>query len=356
MNVTKPAAIHRRRTSGRRGAAALLGVVLVVLAVVGFSRHALGGAKEMFAKYEKQCIDKGWKRITMTAGGLERQVLWKAPDGGSWPRGVIVALHGGGGTYSNYCANLSIGQPMVDFSEMALKDGYAVFLPDSTEVLAKDDAGNTCGKRWDSLDHPGGENQDVLFIRTLIAKTIPGLRPRSSPSQVYLLGISNGGFMTILAATRMPELITAFAAVSAGDPYSTALECSKKNSSKLRQTPGIFVDRGTGKSIADDASCGRVTGTSIALPKGARPPFMFLYDMRDGGVDASCKTQAIQRLTGFGFPEIPPFIIKSAGRKSIFKHLWQDEYNTPLLKFLESRPQEVSSADEAYRCRGGPGQ
>lgn len=343
MNEALPSVTRRRRTFGSRRAVVLLGLVLVVLAVAGFSRYALGGAKEMFAKYEKECLDKGWKRFTMTVGGLERQVLWKAPDGGTWSRGVIVALHGGGGTYSNYCANLSIGQPMVDFSDMALKAGYAVFSPDSTDTLAKDDAGNACGKRWDSLDHKGGENQDVAFIRELITRTIPGLRPPASHSQVYLVGISNGGFMTILASTQMPDLITAFAPVSAGDPYSTALECSKKNSSMLRQTPGIFVDRGTGKSIADDASCGRATGASIALPKGARPPFMFLYHQLDGGVDLSCKKKAIERLTGFGFPETPPFIIKSSGRKSVFKHLWQDEYNAPLLKFLESPPAGVSA-------------
>ncbi|MBZ0188192.1 MAG: hypothetical protein K8F91_18225, partial [Candidatus Obscuribacterales bacterium] len=78
--------------------------------------------KRLFHKFEQEAISKGWKRLNLEIDGRQRQLLFKAP-GRNWKNGVIITFHGGGGSYSNFSANLPIGKPMVDFAEMALEEG-----------------------------------------------------------------------------------------------------------------------------------------------------------------------------------------------------------------------------------------
>src|SRR5262245_29964998 len=74
---------------------------------------------------ERQCMERGWERRVVPAGGLERVLLWKAPAQ-AWSKGAILVLHGGGGRHFQWCvANAPIVASQVRFSELAVKSGFA---------------------------------------------------------------------------------------------------------------------------------------------------------------------------------------------------------------------------------------
>ncbi len=68
----------------------------------------------LYDKYESECFKKGWQKTTTNVDGMPRKILWKGPKQ-AWKNGAIIALHGGGGTYSNFCANIDLGKPMIEF-------------------------------------------------------------------------------------------------------------------------------------------------------------------------------------------------------------------------------------------------
>lgn len=94
---------------------------------------------------ERQCQAKGWQRVVTQVAGLSRQVLWKAPTG-PWTKGTLLVMHGGGGQHFQWCvANARVVQPQVAFSEMAVADGFAVLLLNSSDQVT-DRQGRVCGK------------------------------------------------------------------------------------------------------------------------------------------------------------------------------------------------------------------
>lgn len=296
----------------------------------------------LYRFHEEQCLQAGWKKIIVNVGGAERRILWKGPAGG-WRRGAIVALHGGGGTYSNYCSTIEAGRPMVDFAELALSEGFAIFSPDSLRDGFRDASGNPCGKRWFSFGRAGSLSPDLDLMRSLLDEVIPRNRSSGDSARIFVTGISNGGFMTILAATQFPEQVAGFAPVSAGDPYGTTINCDVSLTGRAN-APGTFNDLETGVSIDTDEACVapayphevpwpvHVAGTPL-------PPFRQFHHARDGAVDLSCMEKAQRLLTEHGFPVAGAKITPGPGFKRIVNHLWQDYYNRPILDFFSGQPE-----------------
>jgi len=296
-------------------------------------------ALELYAKHEQVCEQRGWHKFTLTVDGRERQLFWKGPPG-AWTHGAIIAFHGGGGMDSNYCSTAILGQPMVDFADQALAQGFAVFSPNAARGVLKDAKGNSCGKRWNCVTQPHeqGTSLDLAFIRTLLTQAIPALRPPGSATDLFVTGVSNGGFMTVLVGTQFPGLISAFAPVSAGDPYGTHMDCGPGPLASIRKSaPGSFHDNETGRSVAKRDAC-----SATAYPHeqpwpeaaGPKPPFKLFYHEGDAGVDLSCKHKLRQLLITHGYPDDGSFIITDRGRRTIPKHFWVAPYNKPILEFF----------------------
>jgi poly(3-hydroxybutyrate) depolymerase len=130
------------------------------------------------APQEQQCMAKGWKLLTPNIGGITRRLLWKGPAG-AWSKGAIIVLHGGGGSHFQWCvANASLVQPQVDFSNLAISRGYAVFTLDSTAQVTDNDQ-RVCGKVWDD-EVRTRPNLDLPFIEYVAKGLIPSLRPPAS--------------------------------------------------------------------------------------------------------------------------------------------------------------------------------
>ncbi|MEW6355522.1 MAG: hypothetical protein AB1696_04290 [Planctomycetota bacterium] len=318
------------------GAYALAAMLLATVALVPADDEK-DRAQALYDYYEKACIEKGWRKVVVKVGDRDRQLMWRGPEG-AWKHGAVIAMHGGGGTYSNFGAGLPLGEPMVEFGSLAVEKGFAVFSPDSTDGGATDAEGRSCGKRWDCVAVDGRENIDLPFIETVITQTIPELRPPNSAKHVFITGISNGGFMTVLAATHFPEKITAFAVVSAGDPYGTTMDMGTHPPRERQKAPGVFRDNETHRQVNEErAAVADAYPNEKAWPDrpGARkPPFKQFHHEGDGACDISCMKKAQRQLVAHGYPDDGAFIIGNIGRRSVWKHFWQKQYNEPLIEFF----------------------
>lgn len=291
----------------------------------------------LFDHYEKECLEKGWQKLVMEVNGQERQVLWRGPHS-PWAKGAIVAMHGGGGTFSNFGAGIPLGEPMVEFGNMAVEAGFAVFSPDSAWDLATDPEGRGYGKRWDCVAVDHRDNVDIAFLERVVTDAIPSVRPRGSSGCVFMTGISNGGFMTILAAAHFPDKLDAFASVSAGDPYGTVVDLATKPGFERPTAPGVFRDRETGKLTSD---LGAALAPSYpneapwpALPPRQLPPFKLFHHQGDALIDTSCMEKARAQLIAHGYPDAGPFVIQDQTGRTVWKHFWNSEYNQPLIDFF----------------------
>jgi len=306
-----------------------LGLIISILFLLNF-------AAAQNLNNENKCIEKGWQKISVNINSLERNILWKGPEG-YWKNGAIIALHGGGGTYSNYCSARLLAKPMVEFSELAIKEGFAIFSLDSGNDLMLDENENPCGKKWDCLAQKGRDNLDLDFIEKVITDIIPDLRPLNSVENIFMTGISNGGFMTILAATHFNHAITAFAIISAGDPYGTHMDCSVEP--LLRpNTPGVFIDNETGEIIFKDDACWAITYLYEEkwpeITATEPPSFKQFHNEGDIGVNISCMKKAQALLSQHGYKDDGPYIINNSGPKKVWKHFWLRRYNRPLIDFF----------------------
>ena len=284
---------------------------------------------------ERQCQEAGWRRDVVPVAGLDRLVLWKAPSDGRWSRGALIVMHGGGGAHTNFCvANVPLIEPQVRFTAQALAAGFAVFLLDSSDRVS-DRHGRLCGKVWDDEANDRA-NLDLPFIDQVLASVIPSKRPAGGRSEVFVTGLSSGGYMTVRAASRFGDRIAAFAPVSSGDPYGWARDCTPLATDRSNVF-GVARDLETGLTISEPGAC-RGPGMANerpwdASPGAAKPAFRQFHHEQDAIHDVSCVEKVATQLVGRGFPQTPAWRLRAAQRDAAW-HYWLDDYNTPLLEYL----------------------
>jgi len=304
-----------------------------------------GSIDELYEKQEEICVQKGWQKVSVDAGGKARKFLWKGPQG-VWKNGAIIVLHGGGGSFTNWCGDMRAPKPMAEFSDVANMNGFAVFALDSSDRDFKDAAGNSCGKRFDFTARQDYANIDLPFFEAVITKHIQRLRPVDSATDIFIAGISNGGFMALRAATHFDDKISAFALVSAGDSYGSYIKCQKELTPR-EGAPGLFYDNETDKNIGESDSCladsflhEKEWDTAHPLEK---PAFKQFHHEGDAGVDMSCMKKAELLLKGHGYRGDTPYIIRDReGKKKLWKHFWQQQYNQPLIDFFLRNKKKAS--------------
>lgn len=285
---------------------------------------------------ELQCQQAGWQREVVSAAGLSRLVLWKAPIG-AWTAGAIVVMHGGGGQHTNFCvANVALTAPQVRFTEMALQQGYAVFLLDSSDRVT-DDAGRLCGKVWDD-EVRGRTNLDLPFVDDVLRRLVSSRRPAGSRADLFLTGHSSGGYMAVRVASTTGELLSAFAPVSSGDPYGWYRDCTPRATDRSNVF-GAGFDLETDLQIIEPGACAAATSTRekdwSAPAGGARPPWRMFHHAQDGINDRSCVDKVGRQLAARGYPGSAAFTL-DGGARSADVHYWLDDYNAPMLAWFAS--------------------
>ncbi len=289
----------------------------------------------MVTTQETQCLAAGWQRLLVPAAGLQRLVLWKAPSG-AWSRGAIVVFHGGGGQATNFCvANVALIEPQVRFTQAALAQGYAVFLADSTDRVT-DKAGRLCGKIWDD-EVRSQDSLDLPFVDALITSHVPALRPTSSRPELFLTGLSSGGYRAVRAATALAARVTAFAPVSSGDPYGWTRDCTPRVGDRVNVF-GVALDNETGRNITEPGACSASSyPNEMPWPNAtARPPWRAFHHTQDGIHDLSCVDKLQAQLRARGYPGPAAFKLDAATRLADW-HYWLDDYNQPLLEFFAAQ-------------------
>ena len=285
---------------------------------------------------ELQCQAAGWSREVVSAAGLQRLVLWKAPA--AWSSGAVVVMHGGGGSHTNFCvANVASIAPQVRFTELALAQGFAVFLLDSSDQVS-DSEGRVCGKVWDD-EVRTRPNLDLPFIEDVLRRVIPAKRPVGGRSDVFVTGHSSGGYMALRAASRLPDWVTAFAPVSSGDAYGWFRDCTRRPGDRVN-VAGAGFDNETKRQIIEAGACEASSYPNEKPWDGSasatKPMFRQFHHAQDGINDRSCVDKARRQLLSRGYAEQAPFML-DGGTRNADAHAWLDEYSAPMLAFFASR-------------------
>lgn len=320
---------------------AFIALLVTFIAVSAFRWKEPGAPSLVDTWNERQCVRQGWKKVTGEIAGHHRQLFWKGPPH-AWEYGAIIVMHGGGGNYTQWCyarRATSPVKPQVDFSNLAVSEGFGVFLLDSTDDVVTDAMGRPCGKRFDAtIVETRKSNIDLPFIEHVLTKIIPSKRPPGSASDIFMTGESTGGFMTTRAATHFDSLMTAFAPVASADPYGTYFDCNPTLSPRTA-AKGVGYDRETQQQIIERNAC-----VSAAYPREQpwetqhprkKPVVKTFHHEDDGVADLSCREKVGKLLAAHGYPDDGPFVIPSRGRRGVWAHLWQKEYNVPIIEFFK---------------------
>lgn len=286
---------------------------------------------------EATCIAEGWQLVARVVSGQTRKVLFRTPAG-PWTKGAMLVLHGGGGQADHFCTGGMLVQPQIAFAQEAVRRGFAVFVLDATTNVVTDAQGRPCGRRFDFSVLPR-PNLDLPYVEWVAKELVPRSRPTGSRAELFITGLSTGGYMTTRAATHFDALFTAFAPLSAGDPYGTDSICDPALSPR-ESAVGILVDRETRKEIVQDDAClspshPNESPWSTSRP-AVKPTVKQFHDEKDGIVDSSCMRKLTTQLQANGYPSVAPLVLQTAGPKNALLHLWRTSYNAPLLDFFGS--------------------
>jgi len=146
-------------------------------------------------------------------GGRTRTFLFAAPESTKGPVPLVLALHGRLGT-SEGMARLTGLVPL------AQREGFLVVFPQGVN------------RSWaDARKHgPAAEQgvDDVAFLAALIDDLValPPNRPAVDPTRVYVLGMSNGGMMSLTLACRLSDRLAAVGSVTGAVPAVLKDDCA----------------------------------------------------------------------------------------------------------------------------------
>ncbi|HZQ32012.1 MAG TPA: PHB depolymerase family esterase [Mycobacterium sp.] len=159
---------------------ALSCVVLLLVSGCGFRATAGPGAKGQ-----------------LPFGGVTRTYELHVPAGVAHPTGLVVNLHGSGGTGAGQ-------EALTHYDAVADAHGFVVVYPDGVERSWAD------GRGASPADRRGVD--DVGFLTTLVASLVReyGI----DPGHVFAVGFSNGAFMVDRLACERPDVFAAIAPVS----------------------------------------------------------------------------------------------------------------------------------------------
>jgi polyhydroxybutyrate depolymerase len=148
---------------------------------------------------------EGLEHGSLQSGGRQRTFLYRDPPAtAAGLRPLVIGLHGRLGDGASQ-------EKLTGCSQLAAREGLALVFPDGIRRSWADARGTTPASK-DGVD-------DVAFLSALIDLFVA--QHRVDPSRVYVMGMSNGGFMTLTTACALSNKVAA--AVSVTGLMSTAL-------------------------------------------------------------------------------------------------------------------------------------
>lgn len=162
-----------------------------------------------------------------TSIGGDRPAVVYAPSNydpsKAWP--LVILLHG-------YSANGFVQNIYLGLSGRTTQDGFILVVPDGT----KDAQGNLFWNATDyCCDFYGVGVDDVSYVLSLIDEASAGYT--IDDKRVYLVGHSNGGFMSYRMACDAPDRITALVSI-AGATFKSESKCKGTGAVSVLQVHG----------------------------------------------------------------------------------------------------------------------
>ncbi len=149
---------------------------------------------------------------TLTSGGLSRDYILHLPKNAPpGPLPLVIALHGA-------LQPAGMMQRYLDLDAVADREGFIVAYPKGMNLLWNDGRSSIAG--FIPLLHKRDDGRFVLDV--LEALTAEGL---VDPSRAYLMGFSNGGFLTAYVACKYADRFQAYATLMMTVPMDYAESC-----------------------------------------------------------------------------------------------------------------------------------
>ncbi|TCK23864.1 polyhydroxybutyrate depolymerase [Ancylobacter aquaticus] len=149
---------------------------------------------------------------TLVSGGLTREYILHLPKNAPpGPRPVVIALHGA-------LQPAGMMQRYLDLDAVADREGFVVAYPKGLNLLWNDGRSSIAG--FIPLLHKRDDGRFVLDV--LEALEAEGI---ADSSRAYLMGFSNGGFLTAFIACRYAERFQAYATLMMTVPKDYAESC-----------------------------------------------------------------------------------------------------------------------------------
>lgn len=223
---------------------------------------------------------EAWGQLSF--GGLQRSYLVHAPAGLDHPAGLVLNLHGGGGTGAGQAA-------LSHYDTVADQLGLVVVYPDGIDLSWAD------GRGASKPDRRGVD--DVGFLVALADRLVHDYG--IDPGRVFATGISAGAFMANRLACDRADVVAAIAPVSG--TLGTGVGCAPS------RPVSVLAYHGTGDPVvpfAGGAMIGR-GGNSDVVPA---PVMAARWRAMDGCSDVPIHDilpstgdgTAVQRFTGVG--------------------------------------------------------
>ncbi|MCS0496756.1 poly(3-hydroxybutyrate) depolymerase-like protein [Ancylobacter sp. MQZ15Z-1] len=176
----------------------LLGAFLLGLCVAASGAHAQSRGED--------------SERTITSGGMRREFILHVPSNAPpGPKPLVIALHGA-------WQPAGVMQRYLDLDKIADREGFVVAYPKGLNLLWNDGRATVAGIM--PIIYPRDDGRFVLDVLHTLEKE--GL---ADPSHAYLMGFSNGGFLTAYVACRYANSFAAFATMMMTVPVGYAESC-----------------------------------------------------------------------------------------------------------------------------------
>lgn len=164
---------------------------------------------------------------TITSGGITREFILHVPDNAPpGPKPLIIALHGAwqpAGVMKRY----------LDLDKVADREGIVVAYPKGLNLLWNDGRSTVAGIM--PIIYPRDDGRFVLDVLSTLESE--GL---VDPSRAYLMGFSNGGFLTAYVACRYANRFAAFATMMMTVPVGYNESCKPERPVPILMMNGTY--------------------------------------------------------------------------------------------------------------------
>jgi polyhydroxybutyrate depolymerase len=149
------------------------------------------------------------RTVWLTSDGVRRSYLIAVPEG-LRPLPVVVLLHGGTEDAEQVWRQTSL-------PTLPLREGFIIVAPNALNKHWNDSRGAVLGGAPSTAD-------DVGFLKKVIADVVA--KDGGNPKAVFMVGASNGGFMTMHFACQAPGVLRAASYVVSDLPVAEESQCA----------------------------------------------------------------------------------------------------------------------------------